>query len=179
MARKNLIGISDSPLASEDGERPAVGRPIAGLAPTQRFNGLVGGITRSLSNITQKVERAEELERQLAEGHAIVELDPELIDSSFIIDRLGVAPRFRPCWFSRSGTTTTGSDPRAAASGGERPIPGCLRPQAACGIARDRHQGQGGHPELERRAARHFPGAGKQRPHRPLLHRASVVRNAS
>ncbi|GCA51148.1 chromosome-partitioning protein ParB [Sinorhizobium sp. KGO-5] len=92
MARKNLIGISDSPLASEDGERPAVGRPIAGLAPAQRSNALVGGITRSLSNITQKVERAEELERQLAEGHAIVELDPELIDSSFIIDRLGVAP---------------------------------------------------------------------------------------
>ncbi|UDU23194.1 plasmid partitioning protein RepB [Sinorhizobium meliloti] len=92
MARKNLIGISESPLAPEDGERPAVGRPIAGLAPAQRSTGLVGGITRSLSNITQKVERAEELERQLAEGHAIVELDPELIDSSFIIDRLGVAP---------------------------------------------------------------------------------------
>ncbi|MDW9804701.1 plasmid partitioning protein RepB [Sinorhizobium meliloti] len=92
MARKNLIGISESPLAPEDGERPAVGRPIAGVAPAQRSTGLVGGITRSLSNITQKVERAEELERQLAEGHAIVELDPELIDSSFIIDRLGVAP---------------------------------------------------------------------------------------
>jgi ParB family transcriptional regulator, chromosome partitioning protein len=92
MARKNLIGISDSPAAPIDGERPAVERPIAGLAPAQRPNGLVGGITRSLSNITQKVERAEELERQLAEGHAIVELDPSLIDASFIVDRLGVAP---------------------------------------------------------------------------------------
>ncbi|MDX1041843.1 plasmid partitioning protein RepB [Sinorhizobium medicae] len=91
MARKNLIGISDSSAAPGDGERPAVGRPIAGLA-SQRSNGLVGGITRSLSNITQKVERAEELERQLVEGHAIVELEPALIDSSFIIDRLGVAP---------------------------------------------------------------------------------------
>jgi len=92
MARKNLIGISDSPLASGDGERQAIERPIAGRQPIQRQNGLVGGITRSLSNITQKVERAEELERQLAEGHAIVELDPSLIDASFIADRLGVAP---------------------------------------------------------------------------------------
>lgn len=92
MARKNLIGISDSPAPPIDGGRPAVERPIAGLQPPQRPNGLVGGITRSLSNITQKVERAEELERRLAEGHAIVELDPSLIDASFVADRLDVAP---------------------------------------------------------------------------------------
>ncbi|THK37905.1 plasmid partitioning protein RepB [Ensifer sp. MPMI2T] len=90
MARKNLIGISDSPTAPLDGERPAVERPIAGLAQGHRPNGLVGGITRSLSNITQKVERAEELERQLAEGQSIVDLDPSLIDASFVVDRLGV-----------------------------------------------------------------------------------------
>ncbi|AFL50772.1 ParB family chromosome partitioning protein [Sinorhizobium fredii] len=92
MARKNLIGISDSPAAPLEGERPVVERPIAGLAPGHRTNGLVGGITRSLTNITQKVERAEELERQLAQGHAIVELDPATIDASFVIDRLGVTP---------------------------------------------------------------------------------------
>jgi ParB family chromosome partitioning protein len=92
MARKNLIGISDSPAPPVDGERPAVQRPIAGLAPNHRPSGLVGGITKSLTNITQKVERAEELERRLAEGHAIVELEPSLIDASFITDRLGVAP---------------------------------------------------------------------------------------
>ncbi|MCA1444409.1 plasmid partitioning protein RepB [Ensifer sp. IC4062] len=90
MARKNLIGISDSPTAPLDGERPAVERPIAGLAAGHRPSGLVGGITRSLSNITQKVERAEELERQLAEGQSIVDLDPSLIDASFVVDRLGV-----------------------------------------------------------------------------------------
>lgn len=96
MARKNLIGISDNPAASIDGERPAferaIERPIAGLQPAQRPGGLVGGITRSLSNITEKVERAQELERRLAEGQAIVELDPSLIDSSFVVDRLAVAP---------------------------------------------------------------------------------------
>lgn len=90
MARKNLIGISDSHAAPLDDERRAVERPIAGLAPTHKPGGLVGGITRSLSNITQKVERAEELERRLAEGQAVVELDPSLIDASFITDRLGV-----------------------------------------------------------------------------------------
>ncbi|WEX74279.1 plasmid partitioning protein RepB [Sinorhizobium numidicum] len=90
MARKNLIGISDNPALPIDAERPVVGRPIAGFAPSQRPGGAVGGITKSLSNITQKVERAQELERQLAEGHAIVELEPSLIDASFVVDRLGV-----------------------------------------------------------------------------------------
>ncbi|APG93727.1 plasmid partitioning protein RepB [Sinorhizobium americanum] len=92
MARKNLIGISDSSAAPLDAERPPVERPIAGLTPGHRTNALVGGITRSLTNITQRVERAEELERQLAQGYAIVELDPELIDASFVVDRLGVTP---------------------------------------------------------------------------------------
>ncbi|MCZ4094281.1 plasmid partitioning protein RepB [Sinorhizobium psoraleae] len=90
MARKNLIGISDSPTVPIEGERPTVERPIAGLAQGHRPSGLVGGITKSLSNITQKVERAEELERQLAEGQSIVDLDPSLIDASFVVDRLGV-----------------------------------------------------------------------------------------
>ncbi|HEV7321274.1 MAG TPA: plasmid partitioning protein RepB [Ensifer sp.] len=90
MARKNLIGISDDPIDA-DAERAAADRPIAGLNPAPRPAAAVGGITRSLSNITQKVERAQELERQLAEGLAVVELDPAHVDASFVADRLGVA----------------------------------------------------------------------------------------
>ncbi|MGF6160138.1 ParB family chromosome partitioning protein [Ensifer sp. KUDG1] len=90
MARKNLIGISDERIDDANGAR-GNDRPIAGLMAGARPPTAVGGITRSLSNITQKVERAQELERQLAEGQAVVELDPSLIDASFIVDRLGIA----------------------------------------------------------------------------------------
>jgi ParB family chromosome partitioning protein len=91
VARKNLIGVSDNHVADGEDDRPLAGRPIVGLTPGQRPSSPIGGITRSLSNITQKVERAQELERQLAEGLAIIELDPALVDASFIADRLGVA----------------------------------------------------------------------------------------
>lgn len=91
MARKNLIGVSDSPAPGGEDDRPLAGRPIVGATPGQRPPTLIGGITRSLSNITQKVERAQELERQLAEGQAVIELDPDLVDVSFVVDRLGVA----------------------------------------------------------------------------------------
>ncbi|MEI2297051.1 plasmid partitioning protein RepB [Ensifer sp. MJa1] len=93
MARKNLIGISDDRAieAEADLGRSSVDRPISGLISAARPASPVGGITRSLSNITQKVERAQELERQLAEGLAVVELDPAHVDASFVADRLGVA----------------------------------------------------------------------------------------
>jgi len=93
VARKNLIGITADQL--ENGtevalERLTTARPIAGLSVGARPASAVGGITRSLSNITQKVERAQELERQLAEGLVVVDLDPTLIDASFIVDRLEI-----------------------------------------------------------------------------------------
>lgn len=93
MARKNLIGISDHRAidAEADVDGASTDRPIAGLNAGARPASAVGGITRSLSNITQKVERAQELERQLAEGLTIVEIDPALVDASFVVDRLGIA----------------------------------------------------------------------------------------
>jgi ParB family chromosome partitioning protein len=92
MARKNLIEISsiqspglDTPLASSH-------RPIAGHVPVVRATSPVGGITKALGNITEKMEHAKSLERQLAQGHTVVELDPALIDGSFVNDRLGMDP---------------------------------------------------------------------------------------
>lgn len=96
MARKNLIGISGTsavPPASAPQAQPLREmRPIAGLAPAMRGASPVGGITRTLGNITEKMERARDLERQLAEGQAIVELDPALVDGSFVSDRLEIDP---------------------------------------------------------------------------------------
>lgn len=91
MARKNLIGISD-PLSELDAPRTIPDRPIAGFVPAQRATALVGGITKTLGAITEKMERAQTLEKQLTEGHTVVELDPDLIDCSFVMDRLSVNP---------------------------------------------------------------------------------------
>lgn len=89
MARKNLIGISSS---DETPATPADVRPIAGFVPPKGRSAPIGGITRTLGNITQKFERAQDIEKQLAEGKLIVELDPALVDGSFISDRLGMDP---------------------------------------------------------------------------------------
>lgn len=92
MARKNLIEVSSSTEPRPDHAPASVrdSRPIAGFIPQVRSGGPVGGITRSLGNITEKVERANDLERQLAEGQTVVELDTALIDASFVSDRLEV-----------------------------------------------------------------------------------------
>lgn len=90
MARKNLIGISDTPSDAPIASPIRNDRPIAGFIPAGPTAAPVGGITRTLGSITEKVERAQILERQLAEGQTIVELDTAQIDSSFINDRFGI-----------------------------------------------------------------------------------------
>lgn len=94
MARKNLIGVSlDTGSLSPQAPDSDITRtrPLAGFVPSGR-SAPVGGITKSLTNITQKVERVDELERQLSEGQVVVELDPSLVDGSFVSDRLGIDP---------------------------------------------------------------------------------------
>lgn len=92
MARKNLIEVSSGPAPATGAPEPVVvSRPIAGFVPPVTRNAVpVGGITKTLGNITQKVERAQDLERQLAEGHTVIEIDPALVDGSFVSDRLGI-----------------------------------------------------------------------------------------
>lgn len=92
MARKNLIEISAPNTARVDAVTAHDSRPIAGFLPQARAGGPVGGITRTLGNITEKIERASDLERQLAEGQTIVDVDPDLIDGSFVTDRLEIDP---------------------------------------------------------------------------------------
>ena len=91
MARKNLIGVSDDLLSSALTQAPIAGsRPIAGYVPPVRNAGPVGGITKTLGSITSKMERAQDLEQQLAAGITVVELDPATIDGSFVRDRLAI-----------------------------------------------------------------------------------------
>lgn len=89
MARKNLIEVSESTAPLRPAETLSASRPIAGLVPSNtRHASPVGGIAKTLGNITQKVERANDLERQMAEGHTVIELDTSLIDASIVRDRL-------------------------------------------------------------------------------------------
>lgn len=92
MARKNIFGTDDertSAAATVDEAVDSI-RPLANFEKPLKRTGPVGAISQSLGGINEKAQRAAELERQLAQGQAIVELDPELIDNSFVPDRLGV-----------------------------------------------------------------------------------------
>jgi ParB family transcriptional regulator, chromosome partitioning protein len=89
MARKNLFEVSSESTEAEPVRKP-LGRPLLGLERPFRTASPVGAISQSLENINSRAHRADEIERKLAEGQVIVELDPDLIDGSFVLDRLGV-----------------------------------------------------------------------------------------
>ncbi|MBU2146970.1 MAG: plasmid partitioning protein RepB [Alphaproteobacteria bacterium] len=89
MARKNLFEVSPESTEAERVPQP-LGRPLLGLERSLRTASPVGAISQSLENINSRAQRADEIERRLAEGQVIVELEPDLIDGSFVLDRLGV-----------------------------------------------------------------------------------------
>ena len=63
-------------------------RPLLALERTIKQSSAVGAISQSLGGISERVKRAEEIEQRLVEGQVIVELDPALIDNSFVRDRM-------------------------------------------------------------------------------------------
>jgi ParB family chromosome partitioning protein len=64
-------------------------RPILGAPELIRTTAApVGALGQSLSEFKAQSERALAIERQLAEGQAVVELDPSLVDPSFVNDRM-------------------------------------------------------------------------------------------
>jgi ParB family chromosome partitioning protein len=65
--------------------RPILGSPdlISDPATTP-----VGAIGQSLGEFSERAKRADEIERKLTSGQVIIEIDPALIDPSFIADRM-------------------------------------------------------------------------------------------
>lgn len=65
--------------------RPILGSPdlLSDPATTP-----VGAIGQSLSEFNERAKRADEIERKLTAGQVIVELDPAIIDPSFVSDRM-------------------------------------------------------------------------------------------
>lgn len=97
MARKNLFEVSEptGEPTPPDAARTALVRPLMGLDRPLKPGRPVGAISQSLENINSRAQRAEEIERKLSEGQAVVELDPSLIDQSIVVDRLGVSDERR------------------------------------------------------------------------------------
>jgi ParB family transcriptional regulator, chromosome partitioning protein len=92
MARKISF---DAPTSSDPQPRaephenaPQRSRPLLGLERTIKQSSALGAISQSLGDISEKVKRADEIEEKLIKGQVIVELDPALIDNSFVADRM-------------------------------------------------------------------------------------------
>jgi ParB family chromosome partitioning protein len=93
MARKNVFSLMESDVSpAVENEAPfANSRPLAGFEKPLKRASPVGAISQSLGGVHEKAQRVDALEKQLAQGQAIVELDTTLVDSSFVVDRLGVS----------------------------------------------------------------------------------------
>ena len=89
MARKNVFEVLTEN-AEPEPVRASAGRPLLGLERRLRPASPVGAISQSLESINSRANRAEEIEKKLAEGQMVVELDPGLVDGSFVVDRLDI-----------------------------------------------------------------------------------------
>lgn len=93
MSRKQILGVSvDAPDASTAETRakaprsmPLLGVPRKEHDPATKLTANIGNALREQND---RLHRAEEIERRLAEGQAVIELDPSTIDPSFVQDRM-------------------------------------------------------------------------------------------
>lgn len=94
MSRKHLLGVStDAPdTSSATDHRAAKTRsmPLLGVTRKERdpATKLTANIGNALREQNDRLGRAEEIERRLAEGQAVVELDASTIEPSFVQDRM-------------------------------------------------------------------------------------------
>jgi ParB family chromosome partitioning protein len=87
MARKNIL----AGLMDEDRKFTAVNSEPAVPADKQHqaYKGLgaLGAVTRSIDALAARADAAKAIEQKLAAGETIIDLDPDLIDDSFVSDR--------------------------------------------------------------------------------------------
>jgi ParB family chromosome partitioning protein len=88
MARKNLLtGLTEKKTPSGSAEEGAQPR-----SPSAAFSGrgAFGAVTRTIDDLAARADAARALEARLTAGEMVVELDPALVDGSFITDRMEV-----------------------------------------------------------------------------------------
>jgi ParB family chromosome partitioning protein len=94
MARKNLLaGLTGSELPAGNLPKDApFSSPNEAAAdrhqPSFGQNGAIGAVTRSIEQLKSQIGEAKNLQLQLAAGHTVVELDPGLVERSFVADRM-------------------------------------------------------------------------------------------
>ncbi|WP_426240144.1 plasmid partitioning protein RepB [Pararhizobium sp. DWP1-1-3] len=94
MSRKDVFAhLTPLPVSVTDGEIRAPkgrGRPILGSPELiqDASRSPVGAIGQSLSEVSRRNERAEEIEKRLAKGQMVVSLDTADVDPSFVPDRM-------------------------------------------------------------------------------------------
>jgi ParB family transcriptional regulator, chromosome partitioning protein len=87
MARKNILaGLMD------EGKKFTAVNPEPDAAAEKHhaaYKGLgaLGAVTRSIDALAAKADAAKAIEQKLAEGEVIIDLDPDLIEDSFVTDR--------------------------------------------------------------------------------------------
>lgn len=94
MSRKDILGVSATIPTAPSPHDPQAPKsrtmPLLGVARKDRdpATKLTANIGNALREQNDRVERAEEIERRLAEGQAVIDLDPKVIDPSFMQDRM-------------------------------------------------------------------------------------------
>jgi ParB family chromosome partitioning protein len=86
MARKNLLtGLTEKKTPNGPAEEVAAPR-----SPSAAFSGrgAFGAVTRTIDDLAARADAARALEARLTAAEMVVELDPALVDSSFIADRM-------------------------------------------------------------------------------------------
>ena len=91
MARKGIMSGLLNDIADE--KFTAVNSESKTPAPTQAVEssgrrGAFGMMSRAADEMASKVAAAEEIEKQLESGTHIIELDPDDLETSFVLDRL-------------------------------------------------------------------------------------------
>jgi len=84
---------TSNPEATTQVERRTVKKPLMGLENlgSRREGQPVGALGASLNALSERGKLAEEIEKKLAAGQTVVELDTGLIDPSFVSDRMPVS----------------------------------------------------------------------------------------
>lgn len=92
MARKISFDLPDTDVEPSPSVTPSPAnsrtRPLLGMNRPIVQTGALGAISQSLDGINDRVRRAEEIEQKLINGQTIVEIDPALVDNSFVPDRM-------------------------------------------------------------------------------------------
>jgi ParB family transcriptional regulator, chromosome partitioning protein len=93
MSRKDILGVATNAHSQSPDDNHAPknrSMPLLGIARKDRdpATKLTANIGNALREQSDRLSRAEEIERRLAEGHSVIELDPTLIDPSFVRDRM-------------------------------------------------------------------------------------------